>query len=99
MTAGNQPTTVQINATVGGFATQLRSLFQGVQNFEAWLTAAGGATFLEAAPLSYSTADASTIGNLNTPRGHLRGRGPGRRGVQLRGQQQRPLGRPVSAPR
>jgi hypothetical protein len=70
MTAGNQPTQAQINATVGGFAIQLRSLFQGVQNFEAWLTAAGGATFLEAAPLSYSTADAativSTIGNLNT---------------------------------
>jgi len=32
MTAGNQPTMAQINATVGGFATQLRTLFQGVRD-------------------------------------------------------------------
>jgi hypothetical protein len=67
MTAGNQPTQAQINATVGGFATQLRALFQGVQNFEAWLSAAGGATALEA--LGFTAGDAgvvvSTVGNLS----------------------------------
>lgn len=68
MTAGNQPSMVQVNATVGGFATQLRSLFQGIQNFQAWLSAAGGAT--ELTGLGFTTGDAativSTVGNMNT---------------------------------
>lgn len=68
MTAGNQPTVAQVNATVGGFATQLRALFQGVQNFEAWLSAAGGAA--ELTGIGFTSGDAATIvstmGNLNT---------------------------------
>lgn len=68
MSAGNQPTVAQVNATAGGFATQLRSLFQGVQNFQAWLSSYGGAAALET--LGFTSPDAativSTIGNLNT---------------------------------
>lgn len=79
MTAGNQPTQAQINATVGGYATQLRSLFQGIQNFESWLSAFGGATALET--LGFDSGDAavivSTIGNLNTLAGIYAGASPG----------------------
>jgi len=68
MAAGNQASQAQVNATTGGFATQLRTLFHQIQDFEAWLSAAGGATELTA--LGFSTGDAavivSTIGNLNT---------------------------------
>jgi hypothetical protein len=67
MAAGNQPSMAGVNASAGGFATQLRSLFQGIQNFQAWLNTEGGAG-LEA--LGFTVADAntiiSTIGNLNT---------------------------------
>jgi hypothetical protein len=68
MSAGDQPSVAQVNATVGGFATQLRALFQGIQNFEAWLSAYGGAAALQT--LGFTSGEASTIvstmGNLNT---------------------------------
>lgn len=79
MAAGNQPSQAQVNATAGGFATQLRTLFQGIGNFQAWLSAAGGATALEA--LGFIAGDAatvvSTIGNLNTLAGIYAGAAPG----------------------
>lgn len=79
MTAGNQPTVAQVNATAGGFAIQLRILFQGIQNFESWLSAYGNAAALET--LGFTAADAntvvSTIGNLNTLAGIYAGNAPG----------------------
>ena len=80
MAAGNQPTQAQINTTAGGFATQLRVLFQGIQNFEAWLAAYGGANALTA-NLGFSAPDAativSTVGNLATLAGIYAGAAPG----------------------
>jgi hypothetical protein len=68
-----------VNAAAGGYATQLRTLFQGIQNFEAWLSAYGGATALTA--LGFTSGDAativSTIGNLNTLAGIYAGAAPG----------------------
>jgi hypothetical protein len=79
VTAGNQTTVAQVNATAGGYATQLRTLFQGVQNFNAWLSAYGGANALQT--LGFTAADAativSTIGNLNTLAGIYAGAAPG----------------------
>jgi hypothetical protein len=79
MTAGNQPTVASVNATAGGYATQLRILFQGIQNFEAWLSAYGNAAALQT--LGFTAADAatvvSTIGNLNTLAGIYAGAAPG----------------------
>lgn len=67
MTAGNQPTVAQVNATAGGFATQLRGLFQGVQNFQAWLATQNAAGLVA---IGFTAGDAATIisaiGNLNT---------------------------------
>jgi hypothetical protein len=67
VSAGNQPSLAQCNATAGGFATQLRSLFQGIQNFQAWLTTQ---TTAELEALGYSGPDAavlvSTMGNLSS---------------------------------
>ena len=80
MTAGNQPTVAGVNATAGGLATQLRTLMQQIQNFEAWLSAYGGANALTA-NLGFSAADAativSTIGNLNTLASIYAGGAPG----------------------
>jgi len=80
MTAGNQPSQAGVNATVGGFATQLRTLFQQIQNYQAWLAAYGGANALTA-NLEFAAADAatvvSTIGNLNTLAGIYAGAAPG----------------------
>jgi hypothetical protein len=77
MTAGNQPTVAQVNASAGAFATSLRTLFQQIQNFEAWLSAYGGANALTA--LGFAPADSativSTIGNLNTLAGIYAGTG------------------------
>lgn len=77
MAAGNQPTQAQVNATVGGYATQLRALFQGIQNFEAWLSAFGGATSLET--LGFTAGDAATIvsatGNMSALAGIYAGTG------------------------
>jgi hypothetical protein len=79
MTAGNQPTVAGVNATAGGLATQLRTLMQQIQNFEAWLSAYGGATALTA--LGFTSGDAativSTIGNLNTLASIYAGGAPG----------------------
>jgi hypothetical protein len=79
MTAGNQPTVAGVNATAGGLATQLRTLMQQIQNFEAWLSAYGGATALTA--LGFTSTDAavivSTIGNLNTLASIYAGGAPG----------------------
>jgi hypothetical protein len=79
MTAGNQPTVANINAIAGGYATQLRILFQGIQNFEAWLAAYGNAAALQT--LGFTAADAativSTIENLNTLAGIYAGAAPG----------------------
>jgi hypothetical protein len=79
MTAGNQTSVANVNATAGGFATQLRIIFQGIQNFEAWLSAQGGATALTA--LGFTSTDAavivSTIGNLNTLASIYAGGAPG----------------------
>lgn len=44
------------NAVVG-----LRNDFQLILNLNAYLTAQGGATFLEAAPYSLSSSDAATV--------------------------------------
>jgi hypothetical protein len=67
MTAGNQPeSTNQINGMITAMALVLRNGFQNVTNFNGWLSAVGGATFLEG--IGFSSADAatvvSTIGNL-----------------------------------
>jgi multidrug resistance efflux pump len=68
MTAGNQPTVASVNSQAGAMAVSLRTLMQQIQNFEAWLSAYGGATALTA--LGFTSGDAativSTIGNLNT---------------------------------
>jgi hypothetical protein len=68
MTAGNQPSVAGVNSTAGALSTQLRTLFQQIQNFQAWLSAYGGANALTA--LGFTAADSativSTIGNLNT---------------------------------
>jgi hypothetical protein len=68
MAAGIQASVAQVNATVGGFATQLRTTFGQIQNFQAWLAASGGAS--ELTGLGFTAGDAatvvSTIGNLNT---------------------------------
>ena len=68
MTAGNQPSVSGINSTVGGFAITLRSTFQAIMNYNAWLSAYGGATALEA--LGFTAGDAaviiSSVGNMAT---------------------------------
>jgi hypothetical protein len=57
-----------VNATAGSLAITLRATMQQIQNFQAWLSAYGGASALET--LGFTTGDAttlvSTIGNLNT---------------------------------
>lgn len=71
MTAGNQPSLAQVNQSAGSFATQLRDVLSGVQQFNAWLGAFGGAAALQAS-LGFSEPDAaaiiSTMGNLDTLR-------------------------------
>src|ERR1700734_3437012 len=69
MTAGNQPTTTnQINNQVTAMCLALRNNFQTIVSFNTWLSAAGGAAFLEAMPQPFDSADAavivSTMGNL-----------------------------------
>jgi hypothetical protein len=48
----------------------LRDQFQAILNFNAWLTASGGATYLEGRGFANANADAatvvSTVGNLAT---------------------------------
>jgi hypothetical protein len=82
MTAGNQPeSTNQINGQVTAMCLALRNDFQNVINFNAWLTAVGGATFLENMTSPFDSADAavivSTIGNLATLAGIWQGAAPG----------------------
>ena len=60
MTAGNQPSLAAVNQTAGSLAVQLRNLFEQINDFNAWLSAFGGAAQLEA-ELQFSTADAQTI--------------------------------------
>lgn len=66
MAAGIQPNLAQINQQIGGLTLGLRDTFQAVLNFNNWLSANGGATFLEA--LGMDTQDAATVvstyGNL-----------------------------------
>lgn len=66
MAAGIQPSLSQINQQVGGLALGLRDNFQQILNFNNWLTASGGATYLEG--LGMTTQDAQTVvstyGNL-----------------------------------
>lgn len=79
MTAGNQPTVAGVNSQAGALSVSLRTLFQQIQNFEAWLSAYGNAAALET--LGFTAADAntvvSTIGNLNTLAGIYAGGAPG----------------------
>jgi hypothetical protein len=74
MTAGNQPTQGQVNATAGSLAISLRTVFQQVQNFQAWL-ATQNAAGLET--LGFTAADAATVissvGNMNTLAGIYQG--------------------------
>lgn len=66
MAAGIQPNLGLLNNQIGQLAINLRNDFQSVLNFNNWLTAAGGATFLEG--LGMSSEDAATVvstyGNL-----------------------------------
>jgi hypothetical protein len=68
VTAGYQPNQTQINTLAGQYAVALRNDFQNVVNLNGYVTAMGGATFLEG--LGFTNADAatlvSTLGNLAT---------------------------------
>lgn len=75
MAAGIQTTQAQINASAGQFATQLRTTFQQVLNFQAWLNTVGSAGLT--GTYGFSTADAATlisaIGNLASLAGIYQG--------------------------
>ena len=77
MTAGIQPNLGSINQTAGQLAINLRNDFQAVLNFDNWLNANGGATFLEG--LGMTSEDAGTIvstyGNLAVLAGLWLGQG------------------------
>lgn len=66
MAAGIQPNLTSVNQQVGALTIGLRDNFQGILNFNNWLTSSGGATYLEA--LGMTTQDAATVvstyGNL-----------------------------------
>jgi hypothetical protein len=66
MTAGNQPSQPQINSQISAMALSLRNDMQNVLNFNTWLSAVGGASFLQG--LGFSSGDAATVvstfGNL-----------------------------------
>ena len=66
MTAGIQPNLGNINQQLGQLAINLRNDFQSVVNFNNWLTANGGASFLQ--ELGMTEVDANTVvstyGNL-----------------------------------
>lgn len=78
MTAGNQPSVAQVNQTAGSLAVQLRNLFEQINDFNAWVTAFGGAAALES-QLQFTAADAqtivSTMGNLAQLAGIYQGTG------------------------
>lgn len=77
MAAGIQPSLAIINQQIGGLTLGLRDNFQSVLNFNNWLTANGGTTFLEA--LGMTTEDAQTVvstyGNLSVLAGIWLGQG------------------------
>ena len=66
MTAGNQPTLASLNSQAGAIALSWRNDAQTTLWFNEYLSAIGGAAFLES--LAMTTADANTvisgIGNL-----------------------------------
>ena len=66
--AVNVPNPGLFFAQIGQAITSLRNDYQTVLNLNAYITAMGGATFLEAAPFSLSSGDASAVvaalGNL-----------------------------------
>jgi hypothetical protein len=66
MAAGIQPNIGQINQVAGALAVQFRNDNQAILNFNEWLTASGGATFLEGLGMDSSDASTmvSTFGNL-----------------------------------
>lgn len=67
MSVGIAASAQSVNAAVAQFALDLRNTFQQIQNFESWLSASGGATFLQG--IGFTSADAativSTVGNLD----------------------------------
>jgi hypothetical protein len=68
MVAGNQPSLASVNQTTGSLTVGLRNTFTQIDEFNAWLNAAGGSQFLQT-ELGFVQADAddivSTIGNLD----------------------------------
>jgi hypothetical protein len=80
MSAGIQPTPASVNQSAGNMSVQLRELFAQVKDFNAWLNAIGGTTFLTAT-LGMPSPDANTIvstfGNLDALRAIYEGGTPG----------------------
>jgi hypothetical protein len=66
MAIGNQLTQQAINNLVSSMTVALRNDMQQIMNFNQWLSAIGGATYLES--LSFAASDAAAIvamfGNL-----------------------------------
>jgi hypothetical protein len=59
MTAGFQPTLTVLNNQVGGIVVAVRNDMQAVLNWNAYITACGGAAYLEG--LGMTDGDAATV--------------------------------------
>lgn len=79
--AVNVPSPAIFLQQISNAVVNLRDNFQTIQNLNAYLSAQGGAAFLEAAPFSLSTTDAntvvSTLGNLAALAAIYNGGAPG----------------------